>query len=233
MPAVPDHIWLRPAPKSGGVGRPAEWGRAQITDAALRIADHEGLATVTTRRVARELGTGSASLYRHVATRAELIDLMVNDALGHYEPPAATGDWRADVVAEHMHRLRYLRSRPWLVDAVLERPPIGPAALRLLEHTLEQLRDHPCSGRAKLEAVGVLSGMLQTYLRNERPGGGVLDVEFVQARTAQFARAARDGKHPRLAEVVTEMSSAAGESADDQFARVLGMMLDGLLQVPG
>ena len=39
--------------------------------------------------------------------------------------------------------------------------------------------------------------------------------------------------HPRLAEVITEMSSAAVEPADDQFARVLGLMLDGLLQVPG
>jgi AcrR family transcriptional regulator len=226
---VPDHIWLRSAPTSGGVGRPAEWSRAQIVTAALAVADREGLPAVTTRRVARELGTGPASLYRHVATRADMIDLMVDVALGQYEPPAVTGEWREDVVAEHMHRLRYLRSRPWLVDAVLERPPIGPAAIRLLEHTLEQLRYQPCSGRAKLEAVGVLSGMLHTYLRNERPGGGVLDTQFVRARNELFARAARDGSHPRLAEIVAEMAGAPTESADEQLRRVLGLVLDGLL----
>ncbi|MGI8815579.1 MAG: TetR/AcrR family transcriptional regulator C-terminal domain-containing protein [Pseudonocardia sp.] len=89
---------------------------------------------------------------------------MIDTALGKYEPPPATGSWRADVVAEHMHRLRYLRSRPWLVDAVLERPPIGPATIRILEHTLELFSPHSSSGQARLETVGVLSGMIQTYL---------------------------------------------------------------------
>jgi len=227
---VPEHIWLRPAPAHGGVGRPAEWSRTQIIDAALAVADRDGLPAVTTRRVARELGTGPASLYRHVATRADMIDLMVDAALSEYETPAVTGDWRTDIVAEHLHRLRYLRSRPWIVDAVQERPHIGPAAIRLLEHTLEQLRHHPCSGQTKLEAVGVLSGMIQTYLRNERPGKGVLDKEFVRARTELFTRAARDGTHPRLAEVIAEVAGTSDESADDQLARVLGLVLDGLLR---
>lgn len=225
-------IWLRPASPPRSTGRPAEWSRDQIVQAALTIADQEGLTAMTTRRVAAQLGTGSASLYRHVANRAELLDLMVDAALEQYDPPAASGRWREDLVAEHMHRVRYLRAHPWLVDAVLERPPIGPAALRLLEHTLEQLHDHPATGQAKLEAVGVLSGMIQTYLRNERPGGGVLDADFIQARTEIFARAATDGAHPRLATVLTEAPAANTESADDQLARVLGLMLDGLLPQP-
>lgn len=229
---MPEHIWLRPAPTHGGVGRPAEWSRAQIIDVALAVADHEGLSAVTTRRVARELGTGSASLYRHVATRADMIDLMVDTAFSEYEPPAVTGDWRTDVVAEHLHRVRFLRSRPWIIDAAQERPHIGPASIRLLEHTLEQLRHHPCSGLAKLEAVGVLSGMIQTYLRNERPGKGVLDKEFVRARTELFIRASRDGTHPRLAEVLADAGGDSSESADDQLARVFGLVLDGLLAVP-
>ena len=227
---MPEHIWLRPAPAHRSVGRPAEWSRTQIIDVALALADREGLLAVTTRRVARELGTGPASLYRHVATRADMIDLMVDAALSEYKTPAVIGDWRTDIVAEHLHRLRYLRSRPWIVDAAQERPHIGPAAIRLLEHTLEQLRDHPCSGQAKLEAVGVLSGMIQTYLRNERPGQGVLDKEFARARTQLFTRAARDGTHPRLAEVIAEVAATSHESADDQLARVLGLVLDGLLR---
>lgn len=229
---MPSPIWLRPASPPRAAGRPSEWSREQIVQAALAVADREGVVSLTTRRVAAQLGTGSASLYRHVAHRADLLDLMVDAALEQYEPPAATGRWREDLVAEHMHRVRYLRARPWLIDAVLERPPIGPAALRLLEHTLEKLHDHPATGQAKLEAVGVLSGMIQTYLRNERPGGGVLDAEFVQARTEIFARAAADGAHPRLATVLAQPLAATTESADDQLARVLGLMLDGLLSPP-
>jgi AcrR family transcriptional regulator len=229
---VPKPIWLRPEPGRRNVGRPAAWNRRQIVDAALALADREGLAAVTTRRVAAELGTASASLYRHVPTRADLLDLMVDRALARYRPPAVTGDWRADIVAEHLHRLAHLRARPWLVDAILERPPTGPAAIGLLEHTLEQLRHHPARGQAKLEAVGVLSGMLQTYLRNERPGAGVLDPEFVAARAELFARAAGDGAHPRLAEVLADLTVTWVGTVDDELGRVLGLVLDGLLPVP-
>jgi AcrR family transcriptional regulator len=228
---VSSHPRQRPEPRTPG--RPAEWSREQIVRAALAIAEADGLAATTTRRVAARLGTGSASLYRHVANRAALIDLMVDAALDEYEPPVPTGDWRADLVAEHMQRVRYLRSRPWLVDASIERPPIGPAALRVLEHFLELLRDHPAPGRAKMEAFGVLAGLIQTYLRNERPGGGVLDPEFVEAQTAALVRAATDGTHPRLAEVFADLTAQAAqapEPADDQLARVVGLMLDGLLQ---
>jgi len=200
--------------------------------AALEVADRDGLVALTTRRVAAQLGTGSASLYRHVANRADLLDRMVDSALGRYQPPESAGRWREDLVAEHLHRVRYLRAHPWLIDAILERPPIGPAALRLLEHTLEQLREHPATGQAKLEAVGVLSGMIQTYLRNERPGGGVLDAEFIQARAEVFTRAAADGAHPRLADVLAQVAPTNAESADDQLARVLGLMLDGLFPPP-
>src|SRR6201999_4390234 len=55
-------IWMRP--ERSAAGRPAQWSRAEITGAALRIADAEGLDAVSMRRVAAELGTGAASLYR-------------------------------------------------------------------------------------------------------------------------------------------------------------------------
>jgi AcrR family transcriptional regulator len=229
---VPTPIWLRPERPPRATGRPAEWSREQIVDAAIAVAERDGLAAVTTRHVAAQLGTGSASLYRHVASRADLVDLMVDAAFGPYRPPPLSGRWRDDLVAEVMHRVRYLRARPWLTDAVLERPPTGPAALRLLEHTLEQLRDHPAPGMAKLEAIGVLSGLVHTYLHNERPDGGVLDPEFAKGRAEIFVRAAADGAHPRLAEVLAQASPPNPESNDDQFARVVGLMLDGLLPLP-
>ena len=221
-------VWLRPVPASPTTGRPAELSREQIVAAARVVADHDGLAAVTTRRVARELGTGSASLYRHVTTRNDIVDLMVDQALGEYEPPARVGDWRTDVVAEHMHRLRFLRRSPWVIDAILERQPLGPAPIRMLEHTLAQLAGHPAAGQTKLEAVGVLNGMIQTYLRNERPGG-MLDEQLAEARTAMFVRAASDDAHPHLAALFADVATHTPESPDDQLARILGLVLDGLL----
>ena len=72
-------IWMRP--ERAAAGRPAQRSRAEITAAAIGIADREGLDAVSMRRVAAELGTGAASLYRYVDTREELLDLM-SDATG-------------------------------------------------------------------------------------------------------------------------------------------------------
>ena len=59
----------------------------------------------------------------------------------------------------------------------------------------------------------------------------MLDPEFAEARVEIFARAAADGAHPRLAAVLAEAAEAKPESNDEQFARVVGLMLDGLLPV--
>ncbi|MGB6616711.1 MAG: helix-turn-helix domain-containing protein, partial [Trebonia sp.] len=63
-------IWMRP--QRSAVGRPAQWSRAGNTKVALRVADADGLEAVSMRRVAAELGTGAASLYRYVETREDL-----------------------------------------------------------------------------------------------------------------------------------------------------------------
>src|SRR5579859_3023932 len=90
-------IWLRP--EHSPVGRPAQRSRAEITAAAIAIADREGLDAVSMRRVAAELGTGAASLYRYVDTRDDLVDLMTDAVGGEYLLPEPSGDWLADLVA--------------------------------------------------------------------------------------------------------------------------------------
>jgi AcrR family transcriptional regulator len=222
-------IWLRP-PADTNLGRPAELDRAQITTAAVDVAEADGLAAVTMRRVAAELGTASASLYRHLATRDDLVDLMVDRAFERYGPAPRTGDWRADTVAEQLHRLRYLREHPWLLDAVLDRPPVGPAVLAMVEHALGLLADHPAPGPAKMEAIGVLTGLVQTTAQNERPGHGVLDEEFMAAQATILMRAATDGAHPHLAAALA--GPPPTETGDERLARILGHVLDGLLPQP-
>jgi tetracycline repressor-like protein len=78
---------------------PAQWSRAQITEVALRVAVADGLDAVSMRRVAAELGTGAASLYRYIETREDLLDLMTDTVGAEYELAPPTGDWLADLIA--------------------------------------------------------------------------------------------------------------------------------------
>src|SRR5919198_4883542 len=66
----------------------------RIVAAAVAVADADGLGAVSMHRVAQELGSSAMSLYRHVSSKEELLDLMVDAAFG--TPPSASGeDWRA------------------------------------------------------------------------------------------------------------------------------------------
>ena len=68
----------------------------RIVGAAIEVADAEGLAALSMRRVADRLGIGTMSLYTYVPGKAELIDVMLDTVLGEV---AESGDvepgWRA------------------------------------------------------------------------------------------------------------------------------------------
>jgi AcrR family transcriptional regulator len=138
-------IWIRP--ERSAAGRPAQWSRAEITKVALRVADAEGLDAVTMRRVAAELGTGAASLYRYVESREDLLDLMTDATGGEYELAPPAGDWLADLVALGEQARVIFRRHRWLAGLTMTRPVIGPNGTALIEHFLTLLQGHPDAER--------------------------------------------------------------------------------------
>lgn len=107
----------------------------RIVEAAVAIADAEGLAAVTMRRVAAALESGTTSLYRYVANRDELLDLMVDAVRGG---PAAepTGDWRADLARIARAQRELLLRHAWLGGVLATRPALGPNSLRHMDRAL-------------------------------------------------------------------------------------------------
>jgi AcrR family transcriptional regulator len=104
-----------------------------ICAAALAILDRDGLNDLTMRRVADELGTGPASLYRHVASREELLVEVVDRVLGEVSAPDAALPWR-DAVYHLAHDLRRaLLSHRAVALAAARGPFFGPNAMRLRE----------------------------------------------------------------------------------------------------
>ena len=63
------------------------------------LADAEGLAAVTMRRLATELGVGAMTLYTHVPGKGELVDLMYDAVLGEVYAAPPAGDWRERLTA--------------------------------------------------------------------------------------------------------------------------------------
>jgi len=221
-------IWLRP--ERSQVGRPAQHTRAEITAVALDIADREGLDAVSMRRVAADIGTGAASLYRYVQNREDLLDLMT-DAIGaEYEFAAPTGDWLADLVAVGEQSRTILRRHPWLPGLTITRPVIGPNGIRVLEHVLEILDGHPAGLDTKMEAFALLNGITATSVLYEQAGGPDLQARNV----AYLTHAIASGDHPRLAAHISAAMSGEARSEDvidpaDRYPDILARLLTGLL----
>jgi AcrR family transcriptional regulator len=107
---------------------------AQITRAAIELADAEGLEAVSMRRIAEKLGGVTAmSLYTYVPGKGELLDLMLDAVYAETLSPIPQGGWRErlEAVARHNHAL-YL-SHPWLIQIAITRPVLGPNLLAKYE----------------------------------------------------------------------------------------------------
>lgn len=227
MPETARSIWLRR--ERSGRGPVPEYGRDRIAAAAMEIADADGLEGLSTRKVAAAIGAGATSLYRYVESRDELLELMVDAAVGELDLTApGRGDWRGDLVAL-AQRLRVLyRRHPWLLDLAQGQLPMTPSSVAFLECALATLAEVPAPGGAKMEAVALTVGLTMQLTRLELSAGRsskawqAAQVEYLTAVVAE-------GRHPHLAAVVAE---PAGGSEGEMLERILPRVVAGVLEAP-
>ena len=86
-PPIAPPPWQR-LPDRRGRRRREPISREAIVTAAIQLLDREGLAALSMRRLAEELGTGAASLYWHVGSKDGLLELIFDRVIGEVEMPA-------------------------------------------------------------------------------------------------------------------------------------------------
>ena len=202
----------------------------QIVRTAIAIADTEGLPALSMRRVAADLGSGTASLYRYVASRDELLDLMIDEVKGA-ERTELTGDWRADLASvAHQVRATLLR-HPWLSGEIPGRPALGTNSLRRHEAALAAAA--PLTGDITFAAGAVdvvLAYVFGTVtqelaeLQAQRRSG--LTKEQWQASVGPYIREViESGEYPQFSRRVIE---GEDRTAAEVFAFGLDCVLDGI-----
>ncbi len=115
----------------------------QIADVAVALADGGGLEAVTLARVAARCGVVTTALYRYVAAKADLADLMSEHALG--EPPQLDPAARDAVEAWVDAFAGQLREHPWLAVVQPRGMPLAPRALGWLDLLVRSLTARGCS----------------------------------------------------------------------------------------
>jgi AcrR family transcriptional regulator len=114
--------------------------RTRIIAAAIALADREGMAAVSLRRIALQLGVHVTSLYNHVPTKEAVLDGIVEHLMGAANLPEKVSGWE-EWVRQFADGLRAVaRKHPGAITAFHHRPVQGPEAARFPEAGLESFR---------------------------------------------------------------------------------------------
>jgi AcrR family transcriptional regulator len=156
LPPGLDLLWGRREVGQRGPRR----GRSvdEIVDAAVALADREGLEAVSMARVAGELGLTTMSLYRYVASKDELLQLMWNASAVGVETFELEGDdWRSRLRSWIEVQRATIDTHPWIAQMPMAAPPTAPNSLLFVEKGLEALDDTELADADKLRVIGLLS----------------------------------------------------------------------------
>jgi AcrR family transcriptional regulator len=225
------HVSIWSVPERQGRGPRPAYSRARITEAAIGIADAEGLEAASMRRIAADLGTGAMSLYRYVPSRDDLIELMVDHALLEMDvPERPTGDWRADLtlIAENT-RAVWLR-HPWLAGLVRPRATLGPNRLRLLEFAFGAL-DVGIPIDDMLTLLDMLNGYVERTVRGEiewtreMRQSGMTPERWMMVSAPYVRELLGTGRYPMFERIVVD-ARLPHMSSEEQFRYGLGRVLD-------
>lgn len=128
------------APQGGARGPRSRVTTSAVVDAALTLADAEGLAAVTVRRLGEALGISTMSVYTHVNGRDDLLVLMADTAYGRM-PRRTYGSagWRTRVRRVAEANLALHLDHPWLLEVADDRTAFGPGTIAKYDHELHAL----------------------------------------------------------------------------------------------
>jgi AcrR family transcriptional regulator len=205
----------------------------RVVAAAVAIADREGIAAVSMRRLAADLDTAAMSLYRHVTDKDDLRRQMADAVLREWALPADPPDgWRARVEIAARTLWSAFRRHPWLASVLsLTRPQPIAAGMAYTEWMLEALDGHGLDLPAML---GTHLALLN-YVR-----GTAMNLEFeadAEASTGLTVEGWREAAQPELRAVLAGGRFPLLERAtlmehrldvDALFERGLRHLLDGL-----
>lgn len=212
-----DLLWREhpDAPRGGTRGPRAKVTTTQAVDAAVAIADREGLDAVTVRRLAADLGISAMALYTHVGSRDDLLVLMV-DAVrgGHPREPYPGSDWRGRVrqVAEAESAL--FTAHWWLLDVTDQRTSFGPGTIATYDHELHAFDGTGLADIARDAALTFVKDFVRASARSRRPDPSAADTAQAWAAWNERLAAYLGDSFP----LAQRVGAAAGEAMDAAYS---------------
>jgi AcrR family transcriptional regulator len=196
---------------------------------AVAFADERGLDELTMRNLAKELDVEAMSLYNHIANKGDLLDGMIELVFSEIEPPAAGGDWKAELRKRAVSTRAALLRHRWAVGEMEGRTSHGPSNLKIHDAVLGCLRAAGFSIEMTVHAMSVQDAYIYGFALQQTDMSSQTAEDFAaEAQRQMVAYADALADYPHLVEVVGGYVAEAGYDYDREFLFGLDVILDGL-----
>ena len=199
----------------------------RIVDAALAMADRDGLEGVSMRRLGVELGVDPMAVYHHVRDKQALLALMVDRVVTGIEP-ARDAPWQEALRTTLLRARARMLQHPWAASVLSAGIEPTPAIMRHIDAVLGILRDGGLDIGLAHHALHVLGSRILGF------GQDLFD-DAAQDRPAEAARLAQARAWQPTLPNIAELALAAdhegglgGCDDDAEFAFAIDLIIDGL-----
>ncbi len=215
-------------------GPKREMSVEKIVEAAIEIADQEGIQAVSMSAVAKRLGYTPMSLYRYVSAKDDLLLLMQEEATGL--PPEVTGDpldWRSRLRELYEAQTKIYSNQPWLLSLPISGSPITPNSSAWLDSSLEALSQTPLTQDERLAVALFVTGMarwkgiVMAGYQEQARNTGLSDAELARQESRLYDAVVTVDNFPSLRRAI---DAGVFTSEADPFAFGLELGLDGLFE---
>ena len=203
--------------------------RERVLRAAVALADEHGVEAISMRRIAGELGVVPMALYKHVSSKDELLDGMIDVVVGEIGPPAGGTDGKAAIRRRVLSARGALLRHPWASRVIESRTDPTPVVIGYMDSMIGMFRAWGFSidlTHHAMHAMGSrLLGFSQELFDDTADAGPEMDPVMLQEMAKGY---------PHITEMVMAIThddeSVVGTGCDDQFEFefALDLMLDGL-----
>ncbi len=201
--------------------------RERVLLGGVGVADAGGIAALTIRSLAAELGVKPMAVYHHVANKEEILDGIVDLVFGEIELPTIGGEWHSEMRRRAASAREAMRRHPWAIGLVETRTSPGYATLRHHDAVIGTLRAGGFSVEMTAHAFALIDAFVYGFALSEAtlPFNGPDTVpEVAEQMMAQFS----PDDYPHLVEFSVEHVMKPGYDYSEEFEFGLSVILDGL-----
>lgn len=213
-------------------GPKREMSVEKIVEAAVALADAEGLGAVSMAAVAARLGFTPMSLYRYVSAKDDLLLLMQEEATGL--PPEShleAGGWRERLLALYEAQILVYLRHPWMLSLPISGSPITPNSSAWLDAGLGALDGTPLTAEERIAVALAVTGharwcgIVQAGYTEQSRSSGLSPDEVAAREASLFDRVITADEFPALRRAIED---GVFLSAADPFRFAVERTLDGV-----